>query len=68
LQDQNALKSGISANGAIFKDFSMGVDIVSTPAKNWDRPFANPGVLRGYFCYDLLVPESGRNLWGRSAF
>jgi hypothetical protein len=48
-------KEGIS------KDFSTGVDIASTPAGNEERPFANPGVLQGYFSPCLQVPGSGLN-------
>jgi hypothetical protein len=49
----------IPAKEAISKDFSMDVDIASTPAGNEDRPFANPGVLRGYFSTSLQAPRSG---------
>jgi hypothetical protein len=47
----------IPAKEAISKDFSVGVDIVSTPAGNRDCPFGNPGVLRGYFSTGLPMPE-----------
>jgi hypothetical protein len=55
LQGWILLKSGIFAIETISGDFSMGVDIVSTPAGNADRPFGNPGVLRGYFPAGLRV-------------
>jgi hypothetical protein len=54
-------KSGLFTKETISKDFSMGVDIVSTPAGNEDRPFANPGVLRDYFSQGF--PMSGSGLW-----
>jgi hypothetical protein len=52
-------KSGFITKEAISKDFSMGVDIASTPAGNADRPFGKRSVLRGYFSPCLPVPESG---------
>jgi hypothetical protein len=60
LQGWIPLKSDIPAKEAISKDFSMGVDIVSTPAGNRDRRIGNPGVLRGYFSAGLL--GEGRRL------
>lgn len=34
----------------------MGVDTVSTPAGKQDRPFANPGILRGFWRSILSLP------------
>jgi hypothetical protein len=61
LQGYIPRKLEIPEKKAISKDFSMGVDITSTPAGNEDRPFANPGVLQGYFSPCLQVPGSGLN-------
>jgi hypothetical protein len=57
----------IPAKEAISKDFSMGVDIVSTPAKNRDRRIGNPGLLRGYFSAGLLGAENCTLSWSPAA-
>src|SRR5208337_1567218 len=36
--------------------FSTGVDTISTPTGNWDRPFANPGILRAFSVVALPAP------------